>query len=162
MAESLRLEFTCTRQEQSRAEGLTARQVLGRGSKWGSRVVFVVLLALGIVALVTQVEPGERLTWFGIFGGIWVVTFLGLRWVKGRGPGLTRVWLLPGIVRVITPKLDRQFEPSELAPLLESEELFVLRNRGGTIMIPVPKRVFADAEAQGRFRALLLAEAARG
>jgi len=160
MAESLRLEFTCTRQEQSRAEGLTARQVLGRGSKWGSRVVFVVLLAIGIGALVIHVEPAERLTWFGIFGGIWVVTFLGMRWIKGRGPGLTRVWLLPGIVRVITPKVDRQFEPSELS-LLESEELFMLRNRAGTIMIPVPKRVFADADEQERFRALLATEAAR-
>ena len=119
------------------------------------------ILALGAMGWqVVQLAPEERIVWLATFAVVWFVVFFVLRRLNGR-PEPNQVWLLPGIVRVITPKLDRQFEPGELAPLLESEELFVLRNRGGSIMIPVPKRVFPDADAQAQFRTLLVGEPAK-
>jgi len=155
MAESLRLEFTCTREERSAAERLARRQ----STKWWLRVLMI--LALGAMGWqVVQLAPEERIVWLATFAVVWFVVFFVLRRLNGR-PEPNQVWLLPGIVRVITPKLDRQFEPGELAPLLESEELFVLRNRGGSIMIPVPKRVFPDADAQAQFRTLLVGEPAK-
>ena len=144
----LHLEYTCTREEFARAQSLV------RSSKW-LWPVGVVAFAMMAYLFFTQVAPGERLRWLGIYGTVWIVALLVLRRSGNPGPQFIRLFLLPDGVRVITPKLDRQFHRSELEPLAESDVLFLLQNRGRDVRIPIPKRAIPDAESQAVLRSLL-------
>jgi hypothetical protein len=143
---ALRLEYTCTREELAHADSLTR-------SPLRTLIVFAVMMGALASVFFTQVAPGERLLWGAVFGTIWVVTFLAMR--RNPRPQPTRLLILSDSIRVILPRLDRQFEPADLAPLLESDTLFLLRNRQHTISIPIPKRAFPDADSQQTLRNLL-------
>jgi hypothetical protein len=146
---ALRLEYTCTPEEQKHAQALAHPAT----PRWISRLVFTLGALLCIYVGVRQFSATEWLVWAAIFLVIWIITYQSLR--RMARPQPTKLLLLPDSLRIITPKLDRQYDLADFAPLIESETLFVLQNRPKTVLIPIPKRAFPDTASQDHFRAQL-------
>ena len=146
---SLRLEYTCTPEEQKHAQSLV-RSTAARGPLR----LLVYVGALGCIYIgVRQFSAGEWIVWAAIFLVVWFITYHSLRRM-GR-PQPTKLLLLPDSLRIITPKLDRQYDWSDFRPLIESDTLFVLQNRPKSVLIPIPKRAFPDTPSQDHFRSQL-------
>jgi hypothetical protein len=68
MSPILRLEYACTNAEMEQAQTVHLRKQLGRGSKWRTRLVFLVLL-VGML-LGARIQQGKS-DWHGIESGYW-------------------------------------------------------------------------------------------
>jgi hypothetical protein len=158
VAQTLQLEYACTKAESEEAQTLLLRKQLGRGSKWLTRLVLFVL-ALGVLLafyfqLRQDFSPSRSRY---ILAAIIFLVSVFVLWKNRKRKKRTvtnevevsdaGVTLMAGAARVESPW-------AAFGDVLESTNLFVLVDRTRSSLLVLPKRAFPSENWQTWFRSL--------
>lgn len=156
--QSLALEYACTAAERREAEQLNLHRQLGRGSKWRTYLILLVMLGGMLLALyfhiVRDVSSARRPY---VFAALLVLGFAIVFWrrrPRGDRPVPTRLEISENEVAIHSSESKVSTPWSAFSQVLESPNLFVLLDRPKGILWILPKRAFPDETSQSWFRDL--------
>src|SRR6266480_1125856 len=157
MAQTLRLEYVCTKAETDQAQSLAMRKQLGGGSKWRMWAVLLLMLGGLLLAFYFQVirEMPQPYRYYVIPAILAFSTGFVLWKRKSRGsePNTTTVEVSSTDFSIVGPDSKVSMPWPAFSDCLESPELFVLVDRAKTMLYVVPKRAFPSESWQAWFRA---------
>jgi len=152
----LRLEYSCTTQELAEAQSLSLRKQIGRGSKWLTLLVLI-LVAGGLFAVLwfkirQDIPPKYRPLFFvGIFV-LWLFFYFRQRRSRGGDAKAAFVEATQDEFRIELGETKLQMPWSAFSSSLESPKLFVLVDRQKSSLFVIPKRAFPNESSQMWFR----------
>jgi len=156
MSQVLHLEYACTRAERDEAQTLNLRQRLGRGSKWRTWLVLLLVVVGMALDLYFRMLKDIRLAyWPWIIGGVLGlagIVFFIKRKLLDRISGTARLDVSETDITVLNAASNVSIPWSAFMQCIESPNLFVLVDRPKTTLIIVPKRAFPSESWQTWFR----------
>lgn len=159
MSTPLHLEYACTAAELEEAQSLNLRRQLGAGSKWLTRLVLGLLLAGVLWVFNYQIAHSfsaayRPLVWAGTVVLFLLFYFNNRREARKRvkDSPLAQVDLSENEITFVTDGSKLVKPWSAFSECIESENLFVLRDRSKVMLLIFPKRAFPDENWQTWFR----------
>jgi hypothetical protein len=154
--QTLRLEYACTKKEMEEAQSLNLRKQVGRGSKWLTWLVLL-LLAGGLGALLwfrVRHEISGRYQpyfWLAVLA-VWLFFVYQQKRSTGRSKLQNRVEVTPSELKLDLGGTKLTLPWSSFSDCLESPNLFVLVDRPKSFLVVLPKRAFPSESWQTWFR----------
>ena len=158
MAQTLQLEYTCTKAERSEAQSLALRKNIGRGSRTLTLVVlFGVVIFVGAAfcfEIQTQTPRALRPYIYIAVFVLFVFFFLKNRKALARSADKTRLEVTDSEFTIVGPNTRLAMVWSSFSDCIESSDLFVLIDRTKAVLFIIPKRAFPSESWQTWFRNL--------
>jgi hypothetical protein len=159
VAQSLQLEYSCTKAEMQEAQTLSLRKQIGGGSRWRTLAVLFLVLVGVLAGLYFQIRSAVSDPYgLYVFGGALLFATVFVLWKnkKRKGPTLTnKVELSEQALSVVMGETKISSPWSAFSDLIESPNLFVLVDRPKATLTVLPKRAFPNENWQAWFRALV-------
>lgn len=153
----LRLEYICTHAEMEEAQSLLLRKQFGRGSKWLTQAVLILLLIgmlLGLYFKMGQIFSANLLPYAYATTVAGCLGFVFWRRLNRKRRGLARFEVSERGLAILGTESRIDVPWSGLGDLLESPKVFALLDRQKGVIFALPKRAFPDDASQEWFRAL--------
>jgi YcxB-like protein len=159
VAQTLQLEYSCTKAEMQEAQTLSLRKQIGGGSKWRTWIVLFLMLIGVLAALYFQIRNAASDPYGPyVLGGAFLFATVFVLWknTRRKGPPLTnKVELSEQAISVVMGETKISSPWSAVSDLIESPNLFVLVDRTKSSLTVLPKRAFPNENWQTWFRALV-------
>lgn len=145
------------------AQNLFIRKQLGRGSKWLTRVILLLILSTMLVALyfkLGQIFPARELPLIYTVVLAGCVGFVFWKRLNRKRRGVAQIEVSENGLTFLGADSRTDVQWSAFGDLLESPMVFALSNRQKGLVFAFPKRAFPDEASQDWFRALAKARPA--
>jgi hypothetical protein len=157
MAQTLRLEYTCTNEEMKQAQSLNLQKQVGGGSK-SRTLVIQFLVLIGMLATVSwrvmhEVAPAYRpLFLLAVIGVTAFVYILRKRQRANAARLSSTLEVTETEITIHGPNSNVTMPWTAFGDCLESPELFVLVDRPKRLLLTIPKRAFPSEQWLSWFR----------
>jgi hypothetical protein len=157
VAQTLHLEYTCTKEELQKARSLQLRKQVGGGSQWRTTLVLLVILGGMLLSfyfrVLRDISPANRPAVIAAVVVLCVVIYLvRKRFLHRSGPQDTKLDVKASDLTISGPGATVTMPWTAFSECLESPELFVLVDRAKTGLLAIPKRAFPSETWQAWFR----------